>query len=75
MEAFGDHFRKGVRLFDTEVGSKSYRILATHPMARSVQMVDEFRQKSGNNDMQIKGSNRNSMADRVVNMLCETAIR
>jgi len=76
MEAFSDLFRKGVKqLFDSEVTSRSYRILATLPTKRNVRLAEDLRQKSANREIHINRSNRDSMSDRVVNMLCETAIR
>ena len=76
MEAFSDIFRKGVKqLFDSDVSSKSYRILASIPAKRNIQMLEEIHSKYANREIHINRSNRNQMADRVVNMLCETAIR
>ncbi|XP_054163146.1 cancer-related nucleoside-triphosphatase homolog [Oppia nitens] len=76
METFSDVFRKSVRqMFDNEVTTKSYRIMATLPVKRNVQLAEDLRRRSGSDEIHINRSNRNSMADRVVNMLCENAIR
>ncbi|CAG2178226.1 unnamed protein product, partial [Oppiella nova] len=77
MEAFSDQFCDGVkRLFDSEVMSKSYRILATVPVRRGVAVADEVRRLCGTDtEIHIDYKNRDSMVDRVVNMLCETAVR
>ena len=76
MEAFSDIFRKGVKqLFDSNVPSNSYKILTSLPAKRNVAMAEEVRQRPGNREIRLNRRNRDAMADRVVGMLCETAIR
>jgi len=76
MEMFSDMFRKSIRrLFESEIGSRSYRVLATIPIRRNLQMVEELRQRSDCREICVERSNRDHMADKVVRMLCENAIR
>jgi len=84
MEAFSDQFRNRVKqLFESEVTSKPYRILATLPSRRmrsdSVDSADEGLRQSAQNTA-IQGIHRNrsnseGTTDRVVNMLCDSALR
>jgi nucleoside-triphosphatase len=71
MEMFSDLFKRTVKqLFDSNI-----KIMATIPVQQNLELVQELRDRSDSKEIYVQRSNRDFLADNVVRMLCENAIK
>ena len=76
MEMFSEMFRRGIKqLFDQSVEYKSLRLLVTIPLKNSIPFVEELRKRNDVKEIEVKKSNRNELADDIVQMLISNAVK
>ena len=76
MEMFSEMFRRGIKqLFDQSIECKSLRLLVTIPLKNSIPFVEELRKRNDVKEIEVKKSNRNELADDIVQMLISNAVK
>lgn len=76
MEMFSEMFRRGIKqLFDQSIECKSLRLLVTVPLKNSIPFVEELRKRNDVKEIEVKKSNRNELADDIVQMLISNAVK